>query len=209
MRQYLLGLAAAVAVAASSAPAMAYCGGCAPAPAVSYGYSYGYTGCARAFANPCTYGAANWAVATVPAPVTYYAVQPRYFYVNQGPTYTGPGMYAPSVAYQARSVGGWSGYQVGYHGYSGGPYANPTSHYYHGMPAVTTPTVYSYRRVYRPARYSYAPRYVAPRVYRPHRVYRPYRGYAPSVRYGYRVAPRYSVAPRHYAPQHRQWRVYK
>jgi hypothetical protein len=209
MRQYVFGLAAAVAVAASSAPAMAGCGSCGPsysyAPAVSFNYGYG-GGCAQAFANPCTYGAANWAVATVPAPVTYYAVQPQYYYVNQGPTYTGPGMYAPSVAYQARSVGGWSGYQVGYYGYSGGPYANPTSHYYQGMPATTVPTVYSYRRAYRPARYSYAPRYLAPRVYRSHRAWGP-RVYAPSLRYGHRVAPRYSVAPPQY--RQRQWRVYK
>lgn len=220
MRQYVFGLAAAMAVAVSSAPAMANCGGCGPAaysyaPAVSYNYGY-RGGCAQAFANPCSYGAANWAVATVPAPVTYYAVQPQYYYANQGPTYSGPGMYAPSVAYQARAVGGWSGYQGGYHGgyhrgyhgYSGGPYANPTSHYYHGMPAVSTPTVYSYRRAYRATRYSYAPRQYAPRVYRAHRMYGP-RVYAPSVRYGQRVAPRYSVAPPQYAPRHRQWRVYK
>ena len=190
MRQYLFGLAAAVAVAVSSAPAMANCGGCAPVlrfPSCSQPVSF----------NPCGYGASNWAVATVPAPVTYYAVQPQYHWVNQGPTYTGPGMYAPSVAYQARSVGGWSGYNVGYYGYDGGPYANPTSHYYHGMPAVTTPTVYSYRRAYRSARYSYAPRMYAPRMY------------APSVRYGYRVAPRYSVAPQYAPRHHRQWRVYK
>jgi hypothetical protein len=202
MRQYLFGLAAAAAVAVASAPAMACYGGCAPvasysscAPRIAFGGcgGYGYGGWG--------YGASNWAVATVPAPVTYYAVQPQYYYVNQGPTYTGPAMYAPSVAYQARSVGGWSGYQVGYYGYSGGPYANPTSHYYQGMPLVTTPTVYSYRRAWRPARYSYAPRYVAPRVYRHHRVY------APSVRYGYRVAPRYSVVRPQY--RHRQWRVYK
>jgi hypothetical protein len=201
MRQYLFGLAVAVAVAASSAPAVANCGGCAPR------VSYGYSSCAQPVAfNPCGYGASNWSVATVPAPVTYYAVQPQYYYVDQGPTYAGPGMYAPSVAYQARSVGGWSGYQVGYHGYSGGPYANPTSHYYHGMPAATVPTVYSYRRAYRSARYSYAPRaYRAHRMYSP-RVYGP-RVYAPSVRYGHRVAPRYSVAPPQY--RQRQWRVYK
>ena len=108
-------------------------------------------------------------------------MQPQYYYVNQGPTYTGPGMFAPVASYQQRAVGGWSGYGVGYYGYTGGPYANPSHHYYHGMPAVSTPTVYSYRRAYRPR---YAPRVWAPR---------------PSVRYGYRHyhAPRYSVAPQY------------
>jgi hypothetical protein len=206
MRQYLFGVAAAMAVAVSSAPAAAYCGGCAPVVR--------YTSCVQPVSNPCAgYGyGGGWAYATVPAPVQYYAVQPQYYYVNQGPTYTGPGMFAPAVAYQARAVGGWSGYGAGQYSYSGGPYADPTHHYYHGMPAVSTPTVYSYRRAYRPAvRYGYRHMY-APRVYRGPRVWGP-RVYAPrpSVRYGHRhyVAPRYSVAPGHYAPRQRMYRSYK
>ncbi len=108
-------------------------------------------------------------------------MQPQYYYVNQGPTYTGPGMFAPVASYQQRAVGGWSGYGVGYYGYNGGPYANPSHHYYHGMPAVSTPTVYSYRRAYRP-----------------------------TVRYGYRHyhAPRYSVAPHQYGKSPRVLRRY-
>ena len=39
-------------------------------------------------------------------PVQYYSVQPQYYYVNQGPTYTGPGMFAPAVSYQQRAVVG-------------------------------------------------------------------------------------------------------
>jgi hypothetical protein len=208
MRQHLIGLAAAMTVAVVSAPAMANCGGCA-APVVSY------TSCVQPVVSSCGYGYAGggWGYATAPAPVHYYAVQPQpqYYYVNQGPTYTGPGMFAPTVSYQQRAVGGWSGYGVGHYGYSGGPYAHPTHHYYHGMPAVTTPTVYSYRRAYRPSvRYGYtrhyAPRYdYAPRVYRGPRVWGP-RVYAPrpNVRYGYRHyhGPRY-VAPRRMPHQYK------
>jgi hypothetical protein len=190
MRQHLIGLAAALAVAGVSAPAMAGCGGCAP-PVFSY------SSCAQPVAvNPCGgYGYGNgggWAVATLAAPAQYYAVQPQYYYVNQGPTYTGPGMYAPAVSYQQRAVSGWSGYGVGYYGYNGGPYANPSHHYYHGMPAATVPTVYSYRRAWRaPVRYGYGPRH----------------GYAP--RYGY--GPRHGYAPRVWGPRqnfrygHRQY----
>lgn len=219
MRQYLIGLAAAMAVAAVSAPAMAGCGGCAPV--VSYsscnpcggyggGYGAGYAG-----------GYGGWGYATLPAPVQYYSVQPQYYWVNQGPTYAGPGLFAPVATYQQRSVGGWDGYSRGYYGYNGGPYANPSHHYYHGMPAVTTPTVYSYRRAYRPSvRYGYSQRYstYAPRVYSAPRygygprVYRAPRVWAPrpSVRYGYRrfVQPRYSVAPHQYMHRQRVLRRY-
>jgi hypothetical protein len=195
MRQYLVGLAAAMAVAAVSAPAMAGCGGCAPVVS--------YSSCAQPVsASPCGgYGyGGGWGYATLPAPVRYYSVQPQYYYVNQGPTYTGPGMFAPAVSYQQRAVGGWSGYGVGRYGYSGGPYAHPSHHYYHGMPAVSTPTVYSYRRVYRPRYSAYAPRvYRGPRYHYAPRVYRGPRVWAPSVRYGYRK----HVAPRHVGPRHR------
>jgi hypothetical protein len=206
MRQYLFGLAAAMAVAAVSAPAMAGCGGCAQ-PVVSY----------SSCANPCGgWGySGGWGYGTLAAPAQYYSVQPQYYYVDQGPTYTGPGMFAPVASYQQRAVSGWSGYGVGYHGYNGGPYANPSHHYYHGMPAVTTPTVYSYRRAYRnyAPRYSYAPRgYSAPRYGYAPRVYRAPRVWAPrpNVRYGYRhhMAPRYSVAPHQYHPRQRVLRRY-
>ena len=195
MRQYLIGLAAAAAVAVVSAPAMASCGGCA-APAVSYSSCY----------NPCGGGfggGSSWGYATLPAPVQYYSVQqqPQYYYVNQGPTYTGPGMYAPVASYQQRAVYGYNGgYGGGYSGYNGGPYANPVNHGYYGAPAYSTPTVYSYRRAYRPyyrpaVRYGYSQRMYAPRH---------------SFRYGHRhhVAPRYSVAPHQYGPRPRVLRRY-
>ncbi|MDQ8726499.1 hypothetical protein [Bradyrhizobium sp. LHD-71] len=169
MRRYLIGLAAAMAVAAVSAPAMAGCGGCGPSLISSCG-SGGYGSC-----GDWGYGV-GWSYSLLPPPVTYYSVQPQYwvqpqyYYVNQGPTYTGPGMFAPAVSYQQRAVGGWSGYSRGYYGYDGGPYAHPTHHHYHGMPAVTAPTVYSYRRAYRHRYHGYS-RYYGPR----HRGYHSYR----------------------------------
>jgi hypothetical protein len=70
---------------------------------------------------------------------------PRYFYVNQGPTYSGPGMYAPVPTYQERAVTGWHAYDYGYYyGYNGGPYGDATSHYYDGAPAAQGPVVYHY-----------------------------------------------------------------
>jgi hypothetical protein len=184
MRQYLIGVAAAMAVATMSAPAVAGCGGCT-APWV------GYSNCVQPFGvglDSCGgWGhLGGWGYsrfATLPQPELYYRAQPQYYYVNQGPTYTGPGMFAPVASYQQRAVAGWNGYGVGFYGYTGGPYANPSHHYYHGMPPVATPTVYSYRRVYRPR---------------------------PSVRYGYRHyhAPRYSVAPHQYGKSPRVLRRY-
>lgn len=209
MRQHLIGLAAAaLALAATSAPAAAGCGSCGP----SYGYSY--SSCAQPFVSTCGSWGGGWGYARLAAPAQYYAVQPQYYYVNQGPTYTGPGMFAPAATYQQRAVAGWDGYSQGYYGYNGGPYANPTHHYYQGMPAASVPTVYSYRRAYRPTvRYGYS-RYYAPRpaLYAP-RVYRaPRYGYAPrvwaprpSVRYGHqRYAPRYSIAPHQYGHRHQR-----
>ena len=190
MRQYLIGLAAAAAVAATSAPATAGCGGC------GFG-AIGYSSCVQPVAvNPCGYGAGwgytgayayggGWGYATLPAAASYYA-QPQYYYVNQGPTYTGPGMFAPLASYQQRGVAGWNGYDDGYYGYSGGPYANP---------------VYGYRR-------AYAPRVWGRSVYAPRVGYRyGYRGYG--VRhYGYRgyVGPRHSAGP--YYPRYRVLRRY-
>jgi hypothetical protein len=194
MRHHLIGLAAAALTAvAMSTPASAGCGSCAP----SDGYSYGYSGCSQPVYSPCGSWGGGWHYGRLPAQHRYYAVQPRYYYVNQGPTYTGPGLFAPAPSYQQRAVAGWSGYSQGFYGYTGGPYAHPSHHYYHGMPAVSGPVVYSYRRAYRSGVRYGAPRYYAPRY-----------GYAPrvvgprsSVRYGHRhhyQASRYSVAPHQY-----------
>jgi hypothetical protein len=176
MRQMFSGLVAAVAVMAVSAPAMA-CGGGGL-------FSSGCSPCAQAYVNPCTqqsyYGpydqsAGVVAYERVPSPTQYY-------YVNQGPTYTGPGNLAPLPEYQERAVSGWSAYGRPYHyGYNGGRYASANHHYYDGA-AVSGPAVYSHRWHRHHHRYMHGMQ-------------------RPSMRYGYmphRYAPRYSAAPRYH-----------
>jgi hypothetical protein len=107
MRQTISGLVAAIALAtASAAPAMA-CGGglfyvspCAQAYIPTYGYSGCYSGC--------------WAYERLPDPARQYHLSyqlPQYYYVNQGPTYTGPGDFAPYPTYQESAVSGWAAYR--------------------------------------------------------------------------------------------------
>lgn len=107
MRQMIAGLIAGVAFAATmatAAPAQA----CALTdPCGSYGYyaynygcGYGYGGCGVRERLPDPAG-------------------PQYYWVNQGPTYTGPGNFAPVPTYQERAVVGsrYYGrpYRYGYH----------------------------------------------------------------------------------------------
>ena len=120
MRQTISGLAAAFAVMiAGAAPAMA-CGGglfqgCSPcgqayvepcaAPQVYVPPAPVYSGC-----NPC----GGWAYQRLPDPETQYYAAPvrhQYYYVNQGPTYTGPGAFAPYPTYQGGAVSGWGAYR--------------------------------------------------------------------------------------------------
>ena len=165
-------VAAAAVVAASVAPAMAGgggffgAGGCSPcgqayaSPYASYGgsysYGYGYAGVA--------------AYERLPDPS-------RYYYVNQGPSFSGPGNYAPVPTYQETALGG---------------YGRPPAIYSY-QPRVRPSYRYGYRMQ---PRYGYAPRSYAPRYgYHQHR--RTYGG--PRVAY----APRYA-APRHAYPHYNQ-----
>jgi hypothetical protein len=180
MRQMISGLVAAVAmVAASAAPAMA-CGGlftsagCSPCAAYSpcaQGYYHGYYGVGYGFA----------AYERLPSPTQYY-------YVNQGPAFSGPGNFAPVPTYQEAAVSGWNAYsRPYYYPYDGGRYAHAMHHYYDGAP-VTGPVVYSYR------------------WHRPHAHYVAHR----SVRYGYAArhhghrfgAPRVGYGSRHHHHGH-------
>jgi len=148
MRQMISGLVAAAAVMfVATAPAAA-CGytTCAPvAPVYSgcntgcgYGYGYGY-GAYERLADPAT----------------------QYYYVNQGPTYTGPGAFAPYPTYREDAVVAPANYGYGY-----------------GYRAAVAPRPY-----YRPYRYGYGPRYgYLPRVHY---------GHAARYGYAYRHAPRY------------------
>ena len=139
MRKLLRGLAAVcVVVGASTLPASASC---------------------QRYVNlsPCDYGGASYGYAGA----SYYEVLPQrgllnslrahpaqYYYVEQGPTFSGPGMFAPYPTYQETAVSGWRGYQRGYSsgefGYDGGPYGNATNHYSDAQPVYRGPAIYSY-----------------------------------------------------------------
>jgi hypothetical protein len=99
MRQTISGLVAAIAVM-SAAPAMA-CGGglfgayaspCAQPEVYVAPVEPAYTGC-----GPC----GGWAYERLSDPAPYYPGRVhQYYYVNQGPTYTGPGDFAPYPTYR-------------------------------------------------------------------------------------------------------------
>ena len=129
MRQTISGLFAAFAVLfAGAAPAMACgystcgspCGYVSPCAQTYYAptYSYGTTGC-----STCGTGwGTGYGYQQLAEPET------QYYYVNQGPTYTGPGAYAPYPTYRETAVTGWAGYERA-PGYYGGGYQAP---YYGG-----------------------------------------------------------------------------
>jgi hypothetical protein len=127
MRQTMMGLAVAFAAAASAAPASA-CGysGC-NTPSWNYNYSGFYGNYSYPACNACgtSYGT-PWRYGHLPYPAQPYASAPQYYWVNQGPTYTGPGLLAPAPTYQERAVSGWDGYGPTSYGtqysYGGGPY---------------------------------------------------------------------------------------
>jgi len=122
MRQTIKGLLAAFAVttAGAATPAMAC----------------GYGGCCGAVVGPCaaTYAAPvylptytywsgcgtcgnSWAYDRLAEPTT------QYYYVNQGPTYSGPGAYAPIPVYREDAVPSYGYRSYGYRhhwGYYGG-----------------------------------------------------------------------------------------
>lgn len=135
MRHMISGvLAALAAVSASAAPALA----CGFSPcAQTYVPAYGYFGCAAGCGAGWTYG-------RLAEPTT------QYYYVNQGPTYTGPGLFAPYPTYhEGAGVEGptlygyrWHGHPYHWHSYRYGyvPY-HPSPRYgympyYHGHRVV-------------------------------------------------------------------------
>lgn len=118
MRHLIKGLIAAVAVMAA-APAMA-CGYSAcwqptvvVAPVAVAPVAVGFAGC-----GGC--GGWGWGVRErLPDP------QQQYYYVNQGPTYTGPGNIAPYRVYREGSVSGYG------YGYNRAPYGYRVHRYGH------------------------------------------------------------------------------
>jgi hypothetical protein len=131
MRQTITGLVAAIAVvAASAAPALAcggdglFQGGCLPCGQVYL------SPCAPAYVPPpvvsgCNSGCGGWGYERLPDPVQqYHEAEPmhQYYYADQGPTYTGPGDFAPRPVYREGGVYGWHAYHhhahyYGYHDY--------------------------------------------------------------------------------------------
>jgi hypothetical protein len=168
MRQMISGLVAAAAVMVVSAAPASACGG--------LGLFSSCSPCGQAYVSPCAQ-----AYAPV-APVFNFGggcggcgggyagyerlpeLSPQYYHVNQGPTYTGPGNFAPYPTYRENAAYGWGSYGNGYdggYGYGGGGY--------YGGAAV-----------------SYAPRpYYRPWRARTHYGY----GVGSGIRYGYGVRP--------------------
>jgi hypothetical protein len=177
MRQTISGLVAAIAVmTASAVPAMA-CGGgwfqgsCSPCgqayvescaqPQVYVAPEPVYSGC-----NTCGGGWAGWGgFEQLPDPVeqyhSYASPLHQYYYVNQGPTYTGPGNFAPYPVYREGGVSDYGAYR--YHayrhhayryGYEGGegygyrthrPWHHTAYHYGYGYHRGYAPRHYGYR----------------------------------------------------------------
>jgi hypothetical protein len=189
MRQTISAWVAAIAVvAASAAPAMACGGGLFQGACSPCGQSY-VSPCEQSLVpapvySGCDSGCGGWAHERLPDPVQ------QYYYVNQGPTYTGPGDFAPYPTYQESAVSGWDAYRRRpyYYGYDGGRYANAINHGYDGAPYVEGPAIYSYYRAHP--------------HFRPWRAHTGYRYQRPGVRYGY--APRHSYGP-HYSLPPRQF----
>jgi hypothetical protein len=143
MRQMISGLVAAIAVVgASAAPASACglfqstCGEAYVAPV----YSGCNTGCGG-----------GWAYERLPDPVQQYYPEAvhQYYFANQGPTYSGPGNFAPYPSYQESALPTYGyhphywghphmhyGYEHHGYGYEHHGYAPHHSmrYGYHGMP---------------------------------------------------------------------------
>jgi hypothetical protein len=116
MRQTISGWVAAIAIvtasvaSASACERLAYASPCAQA----YGPAYGYYGCCSTYER-------------LPDPeLQYHSVsrRPQYYYVNQGPTYTGPGDFAPYPIYQEAAISDW-----GYGGYRVRPHLRAWRHH--------------------------------------------------------------------------------
>lgn len=137
MRQTISGLVAAFAVMiAGAAPAMA-CGG---------GLFQGCSPCGQAYVEPCAQpqfyqpqayvapapaysgcntGCGGWGYGyeRLADPVQQYHAAPmrhQYYYVNQGPTFTGPGAFAPYPTYEEAAIDGQPVYRYHTHRHYGG-----------------------------------------------------------------------------------------
>ena len=108
MRKTIAGLIAGVAFAATmtvTAPAQA-CAVVDPCGYGYYGYGYGgYAGYGYGGYAGYRYGYGYGVRERLARPDAYQTyARPQYYWVNQGPTYTGPGNYAPVPVYQERAA---------------------------------------------------------------------------------------------------------
>jgi hypothetical protein len=136
MRQTFSAMIAAIAVVAAGTVPASACGfdmGCGPV--VASVYSGCNTGCRGG----------GWSYERLPDPEQQYgyysAPVHQYYYADQGPTYTGPGDFAPYPAYQESAVGVWGGYRhhphyYGYHHYGYHPHMYGYHHGYSLPPHV-------------------------------------------------------------------------
>ena len=151
MRQMIKGLLAAVAVTTA---------GVAPAAACGYGGGWGTGCCNTGYASPCaqtyvpayTYsysgcGTCNtgWAYERLAEPET------QYYYVNQGPTYSGPGAFAPQGTYQEEALPAYGyGHHYGYrhhgYGYGNGYGWHHRPYHHHWQQYGYAPRHYGYHR---------------------------------------------------------------
>lgn len=186
MRQTLItGLAAAAAlVSVSAAPAMAcggglFASGCSPCGA-AYVAPVPVAPCGGGVVAGGYYGYGVGEFEQLPDP------SPQYYYVNQGPTYSGPAMFAPTPYYRPAAVSGWSGY-----GYRYGHRHYPQYRGWHG-----------HHGGYGVARPGYRFGYGARPFYGPRQFYSAHR---PNLRYGapYHAIPRQSRGYGHPGLHHR------
>jgi len=170
MRQMIKGLVAAFAVmTAGAAPAMA-CGGYSPCG--SYVSACGYSSCGSyvptysyTYSSGCGTCGNSWGYNRLAEPTT------QYYYVNQGPTYSGPGAFAPEPAYEETAI---PSYNYGYSSYAPS-YGYRYRHHYrpYGYGYAHRPH-YGYRYGYNPHRYSYHHRWGGEGYYGGHPLVRRY-----------------------------------
>lgn len=151
MRQTISALAAMLGLAVvGTAPATA-CGGTPCAPC---GYA---SPCAPTYGYQPTYGYSYSGAAAyerLPEPTR------QYYYVNQGPTYTGPGNFAPYPSYQESAVPVYPRYGYDEEAGVSGPPAY--GYRWHHHPRPTTRDGYRHSAY----RWGYAPYYHGQRVLR-------------------------------------------
>ena len=157
MRQMISGLVAALAVVAASAVPAAACGllqgGCSPCnpcaqPQVYVAPQPVYSGC-----NSC-----GGYRERLPDPVQQYEdapapVQQQYYYVDQGPSYSGPGNYAPRPVYREGGYHHRSYYGYGHHHYR--PWHAHTGYHYGYAHHGYAPRAYGPRYGYHTHHYGY------------------------------------------------------